>query len=96
MPVNTYRVDFSPASLRSQRGARTRLMRDVKKIVGKMKKDLEQPPRYLWKRRTDGSLGYWFQLSGEIKDKKAVEMLKPYGWTASSPPILPESEWKRL
>ena len=94
--MNTYRVDFSPESLRRQKGARGRLMRDVKKVVSKMKKDLEQPPRYLWKRRTDGSLGYWFQLSSDVKDKKALELLKPYGWTACSAPVLPQSEWKSL
>ena len=94
--MNTYRVDFPPETLRRQKGARSRLMRDVKKVVAKMKKDLDQPPRFLWKRRTDGSLGYWFQLSSEVKDKKALELLKPYGWVPSAPPVLPASEWKRL
>ena len=94
--MNTYRVDFTPETLRQKKGARTRLMRDVRRVVGKMKKDLEQPPRYLWKRRTDGSLGYWFQLSGDIKDKKALETLKAHGWAPSAAPVLPQSEWKRL
>ena len=95
--MNTYRVDFTAESLRRQKGARSRLMRDVRKLVAKLKKDAEQQPRFLWKRRTDGSLGYWFQLPDEFgKDKKAAESLKAYGWAPSSPPVLPQSEWKRL
>ena len=98
--MNTYRVDFTAESLRRKKGARTRLMRDVRKIIAKMKKGDEQP-RYLWKRRTDGSLGYWFQLPDDVskdvaKDKKTTEMLKAYGWAPCSPPVLPQSEWKRL
>lgn len=93
----TYRVDFSPEALRRQKGARARLMRDVKKVASTLKKDLEQPPRFLWKRRTDGSLGYWFQFSADVgKNKKAAELLKPYGWRESTPPVLPASEWQQL
>ena len=95
--MNTYRVDFTPESLRRNKDAPTRLMRDIKKIAKKMKKDQEQPPRYLWKRRTDRSLGYWFQFSEDVgKDKKAAETLKAYGWVSCAPPVLPQSEWKRL
>ena len=95
--MNTYRVDFTPESLRRDKDAPTRLMRDVKKVASKLKKDLEQRPRYLWKRRTDRSLGYWFQFSADVtKDKKAAELLAPYGWAPAAPPVLPESEWRRL
>jgi hypothetical protein len=95
--MNTYRVDFTAESLRRQKGARSRLMRDVRKIAAKMKKDSAEKPRYLWKRRTDGSLGYWFQLPEDVsKDKKAAETLKAYGWAPSSAPVLPQSEWMRL
>ena len=95
--MNTYRVDFTQEALRRDKDAPTRLMRDVKKVAGKMKKDLDQPPRFVRKRRTDRSLGYWFQFSADVgKDKKAAELLKPYGWAPATPPVLPQSEWKRL
>ena len=95
--MNTYRVDFTPEALRRQKDARARLMRDVRKVAVSLKKELEQPPRYLWKRRNDGSLGYWFQFSADVaKNKKAADLLKPYGWSASAAPVLPQSEWKRL
>ena len=95
--MNTYRVDFSHEALRRDKDAPTRLMRDVKKVASKMKKDLDQPPRFVRKRRTDRSLGYWFQFSTDVaKDKKATELLKPYGWAPATPPVLPQSEWKRL
>ena len=95
--MNTYRVDFTPEQLRRNKQGPTRLMRDVRKIVKAMKKDAEETPRYLWKRRTDRSLGYWFQLpAGLEKDKKAAEVLKAYGWAPSAAPVLPQSEWQRL
>jgi hypothetical protein len=93
--MNTYRVDFSPAALRSDKGARARLMRDMRRLARSAKG--ESPPRYLWKRRTDRSIGYWFQLEADLqKDKKAMELLKPYGLAPSAPPSLPASEWQRL
>lgn len=93
--MNTYRVDFSRESLQRDRDARARLMRDIRKVAKSAKG--EGKPRYLWKRRTDLSLGYWFQLDKDLqKDKKAMELLKPYGIAASTPPILPESEWQPL
>lgn len=95
--MNTYRVDFTPEELRRNKEARTRLLRDVRKVAAKHKKELEQPPRYVWKRRTDGSLGYWFQFTADVsKDKKSAELLKPYRFAPASPPVLPQSEWKRL
>ena len=94
--MNTFRVDLTPETLRQKKGVRTRLMRDVKKVLSKIRKDLDEPPRYLWKRRTDGSLGYWFQFSGDIKDNKSLEILKAHGWAPSAAPVLPQSEWKRL
>lgn len=93
--MNTYRVDFSRESLARDKNARARLMRDIRKLAGSAKG--EAKPRYLWKRRTDLSLGYWFQLDRDLhKDKKAMELLKPYGLTPSAPPVLPESEWQPL
>ncbi len=95
--MNTYRVDFTPEGLRRDKNARTRLLRDVKKAAKILKKDLDQPPSYVWKRRTDRSLGYWFQFSTDVmRDKKAADLLKPYGWTPAAPPVLPQSEWRRL
>jgi hypothetical protein len=93
--MNTYRVDFSPEDLKRDKGARTRLMRDMQKLAKAAKGDAK--PRYLWKRRTDQSLGYWFQVDADLhKDKKAMETLKAYGIAPASPPVLPESEWKAL
>ena len=93
--MNTYRVDFTPESLRRDKDARTRLMRDIRKVMKSMKGD--EKPRYLWKRRTDRSLGYWFQLPADIqKDKNAMKVLEPYGIHAASVPVLPQSEWKPL
>lgn len=93
--MNTYRVDFPLETLKRDKGARTRLMRDMKKIAKSAKGDAK--PRYLWKRRTDRSLGYWFQIDHDLaKDKKAMETLKPYGLAPATPPVLPESEWQPL
>lgn len=93
--MNTYRVDFTPDSLKNDKDARSRLMRDIRKVAKSAKGDAK--PRYLWKRRTDRSLGYWFQLSGDIqKDKEAMKLLEPYGFRESAPPSLPQSEWKPL
>jgi hypothetical protein len=93
--MHTYRVDFSRDTLKRDKDARTRLMRDIRKVAKTAKG--EAKPRYLWKRRTDQTLGYWFQLDTDLaKDKKAMELLKPYGVAVSSPPVLPESEWKPL
>jgi hypothetical protein len=93
--MNTYRVDFPYESLKRDKEARTRLMRDMRKVAKSAKG--EGKPRYLWKRRTDRSLGYWFQLDTDLaKDKKAMALLKPYGFAPSAPPVLPESEWKPL
>ena len=93
--MQTYRVDFSPESLSRDKDARTRLMRDMRKLAKASKG--EARPRYLWKRRTDRSLGYWFQLDADLqKDAKARKLLEPYGIAPSSPPVLPESEWKPL
>lgn len=93
--MNTYRVDFTPETLKRDRNARTRLMRDIRKVARTAKGDAK--PRYLWKRRTDLSLGYWFQLPVDLhKDKDAMKLLEPYGLKASTPPVLPQSEWKAL
>jgi hypothetical protein len=95
--MNTYRVDFTPDSLRRNKGARARLMRDVRKVAAKLRKEGATPPRFVRKRRHDRSLGYWFQLDADVqKDKKAAELLKPYGWVPASPPVIPESEWLKL
>ena len=95
--MNTYRVDFTPEALRRDKTARARLMRDVQKVAAGLRKKGAEPARYVRKRRTDRSLGYWFQLDADVqKDTKAAELLKPYGWTPSAPPVLPESEWKKL
>lgn len=94
--MNTYRVDFTPEALRKDKDARARLMRDIRKIAKAAKKD-DEKPRYLWKRRTDLSLGYWFQLPFDLqKDKKAMKVLEPYGLHASAAPHLPQSEWVSL
>lgn len=93
--MNTYRVDFSRETLKGDKDARTRLMRDMRKVARTAKG--EGKPRYLWKRRTDQSLGYWFQIDADLqKDKKAMELLKPYGIAPSAPPVLPKSEWQPL
>lgn len=95
--MNTYRVDFTPESLRRDKRARARLMRDVRKVAARLRKEAATPPRYVRKRRTDRSLGYWFQFDADVqKDAKAVELLKPYGWAPASAPVLPESEWMKL
>ena len=95
--MNTYRVDFPAESLRRDKHARTRLMRDIRKALKATAKEGAQKPRYLWKRRTDRSLGYWFQVDADLtKDKKAMELLKPYGLAPSQPPVLPQSEWQAL
>ncbi|HYC37081.1 MAG TPA: hypothetical protein VEC19_11695 [Usitatibacter sp.] len=93
--METYRVDFTTENLRRDKNARTRLMRDVRRVAKSLKSD--EKPRYLWKRRTDRSLGYWFQLpAGLQKDAKAKKLLEPYKIQASAPPALPQSEWKSL
>jgi hypothetical protein len=93
--MNTYRVDFTPDVLRRDKDAPTRLMRDMRKVAKSIKGD--EKPRYLWKRRTDRSRGYWFQLPADLqKDKKAMQLLGPYGLHAAAPPSLPQSEWKAL
>ncbi len=93
--MNTYRVDFSRETLKRDKDVRTRLMRDIRKVIKNAKG--EGQPRYLWKRRTDQSLGYWFQIDADLqKDKKAMALLKPYGIAPSAPPVLPQSEWQRL
>jgi hypothetical protein len=92
--MNTYRVDFAPEALKG-REVRSRLMRDIRKVAKSTKAEVK--PRYLWKRRTDGSLGYWFQLDADLqKDGKAMALLEPYGLRPSAPPSLPQSEWRRL
>lgn len=93
--MNTYRVDFTPDALKGSKDARTRLMRDIRKVLKTVKSD--EKPRYLWKRRTDRSLGYWFQIPADLqKDEKAMKLLEPYGIHPASPPSLPQSEWKSL
>ena len=95
--MKTYRVDFTPGSLRGDKTARARLMRDVRKLAASLRKEGMAAPRYVRKRRTDRSLGYWFQFDADVeKAPGAAEMLKPYGWTPAAPPVLPESEWKKL
>ena len=95
--MNTYRVDFDQDTLRRNRNARMNLMRDARKVARQMKKDDAAPARYVWKRRTDGSLGYWFQIDGDVqKQPELAKMMEPYGWRASTPPVLPQSEWKTL
>lgn len=95
--MNTYRVDFTPESLRRDKGARTRLMRDVRKVAARLRKEGAAPARYVRKRRHDRSLGYWFQLDADVqKDAKAMKLLEPYRWSPASPPVLPESEWMKL
>jgi len=95
--VNTYRVDFTPESLRRDKGARSRLMRDVRKVFARLRKEGAPPPRYVRKRRTDRTLGYWFQIDADVqKDAKAMKLLEPYRWSPASPPVLPESEWMKL
>lgn len=94
--MNTYRVDFTQEDLRRNRDVRTRLIRDVRKIA-KSAKGGEARPRYLRKRRTDRSIGYWFQMEADVhKDPKAMKVLEPYGFAPAAPPVLPESEWKPL
>lgn len=95
--MNTYRVDFTPEDLRRKKDARVHLMRDVRKAASKLKKDLSAPVRYVKKRRTDRSLGYWFQFDADVqKNKEAVKLLEPYGFAPAAPPVLPDSEWKKL
>ena len=93
--MNTYRVDFACDLLSRDKDVRTRLMRDIRKVAKSVKGDGK--PRYLWKRRTDRSLGYWFQIDADLqKDKKAMKLLESYGIHPASPPVLPQSEWKAL
>lgn len=95
--MHTYRVDFTPEALRRDRNVRNRLMRDVRKAAKAMSKTSSTRPRYVWKRRTDQTLGYWFQFEGDVqKEAEAKKLLEPYGWTPSAPPVLPQSEWKAL
>lgn len=95
--MKTYRVDFTPDSLRTDKTARARLMRDVRKLAAGLRKEGMAAPRYVHKRRTDRSLGYWFQFDADVdKAPGAAAMLKPYGWKSAAPPVLPESEWKKL
>jgi hypothetical protein len=95
--MHTYRVDFTPEALRRDKDARTRLMRDVRKVAATLRKDGAARPRYVRKRRTDRSIGYWFQFDADLqKNADAARLLKPYGWAPSAPPVLPASEWKKL
>lgn len=95
--MNTYRVDFDQAALRRNRNARMNLMRDARKVARHLATESGTPARYVWKRRTDGSLGYWFQFDGDIQKKpEAAKLMEPYGARASTPPVLPPSEWKPL
>jgi len=95
--MHTYRVDFTPAALRRDKSARMRLMRDVRKVAANVRAERAAPPRYVRKRRTDRTLGYWFQFDVDVlKDARSAELLKPYGWAPASPPVLPPSEWKSL
>ena len=95
--MNTYRVDFGPDQLRRDKDAPARLMRDVRKVAKDVRKEAASAPRYVWKRRTDQSRGYWFQFDADLHRKPEVaKLLEPYGWRQSAPPVLPESEWKGL
>lgn len=95
--MNTYRVDFTPEALKRDKSARTKLVRDVRKVARAARREGADKPRFLFKRRHDRSLGYWFQVDADLhKDAKAMEVLKPYGFAPSSPPVLPASEWKPL
>jgi len=95
--MHTYRVDFTPEALRRDRTARMRLMRDVRKVAATLRKERAAPPRYVRKRRSDRSLGYWFQFDADVLGNRAcADLLKPYGWAAANPPSLPASEWRKL
>lgn len=95
--MHTYRVDFTPEALRRNKAAPARLMRDVRKVARDMRKSLSSKPRYVWKRRTDRSIGYWFQFDADLqKQSDAVKLLEPYGWAPAAAPVIPQSEWKAL
>lgn len=95
--MNTYRVDFDQAALRRNKNARMALMRDARRVARKLAKESATPARYVWKRRTDGSLGYWFQFDGDVaKQPEAAKIMEPHGWRPSAAPVLPQSEWKPL
>jgi hypothetical protein len=93
--MHTYRVDFDPGPRTGDQ--RTRLMRDIRKVAARTRKADGTPARYVWKRRTDGTLGYWFQFDNDVlKDAEARKLLEPHGVASASPPVLPQSEWKRI
>ena len=93
--MHTYRVDFNPGPRSST--LRARLMRDIRKVASRARKADGTPARYVWKRRTDGTLGYWFQFESDVlKDAEARKLLEPHGVASASPPVLPQSEWKRI
>ena len=93
--MHTYRVDFDPGPRSTT--LRSRLMRDIRKVAARARKGEGAPPHYVWKRRTDGTMGYWFQFESDIlKDAEARKLLEPHGVTSASPPVLPQSEWKRI
>ena len=95
--MNTYRVDFTPETLRRDKDAPARLMREVRKVAAKMRGSLTTKPRWVKKRRTDRSLGYWFQFDADVqKDASATEALRAYGWAPAAAPVIPQSEWKKL
>jgi hypothetical protein len=95
--MNTYRVDFDPETLRRNKSARMALMRDARKAARKLAKDATTPARYVWKRRTDGSLGYWFQFENDVqKEPEVAKLMEPHGWRPSAAPVLPQSEWRPL
>ena len=94
--MNTYHVDFSRETLRRDKQAPARLMRDIRRIAKDLGRETARP-RYVWKRRTDQSRGYWFQFADDLHKKPEVaKLLEPYGWRQSSAPLLPASEWQEL
>ena len=93
--MHTYRVDFNSGGRSTI--LRSRLMRDIRKVAARARKADGVPARYVWKRRTDGTLGYWFQFENDVlKDAETRKLLEPHGLASASPPVLPQSEWQRI
>ena len=93
--MHTFRADFQSGPRSSI--LRARLMRDIRKVAARARKPDAAAARYVWKRRADGTLGYWFQFESDVlKDAEARKLLEPHGLASASPPVLPQSEWKRI
>ena len=94
-----YKVEFSRESLKLDPEGPTRLLRDVRRIVGAARVMVAFPARYREVRGADGSTALWFNFqSPEVVDRALVtlDLLKPYAWTPVERPSWPDSEWKQI